>query len=435
MEEEHRKSVEDLSPNSEYEGSIRTVLNLSLVTFLVLLGLSLVAPILPTYAESFQVSYTMVGFVVSSFAAARMLIDMPAGLLSRRYNKKMIMIGGLILLSTSSILAGFAPSYIILVIARIIEGAGSALYVTTATVFLAQISGEEKRGQWMSLYLGMLLLGSIFGPTFGGVLADTFDIRMPFFAYALLTGLGIIPTLILPNLNSNQTEPPSLHLNEIYGDMRQVLSSPSFLSVTFAMFTLFFLRTGIRSTLVPLFADKNLGLSSGDIGLVLTFGAIATAFTITPIGKISDRIGRKLPLALCLVLSAFGTVLISASVDMFSLSITLVIYGAFIGLSGPSAAYITDLSPPDKLEISMGVYRMISDGGFFVGPLLLGFVADLTAIPVAGETSGLISIYPFLATAIILLLALLVIRGARDPAKERSKNNHKVPDIEKPAFE
>ena len=128
------------------EGNLLTVLNLSLVTFLVLLGLSMVSPILPTYAENFQVSYTLVGFVVSAFAITRMLLDMPAGLLSRRYDKKKIMIAGLLLISVSSVLAGFAQDYITLVIARMIEGAGSALYVTTATVFLAQISGEEKRG-------------------------------------------------------------------------------------------------------------------------------------------------------------------------------------------------------------------------------------------------------------------------------------------------
>ncbi|MBN2228260.1 MAG: MFS transporter, partial [Candidatus Thorarchaeota archaeon] len=155
MTEEHTEVREDLIPNCQYEGSVRTVLNLSLVTFLVMLGLSMVAPILPTYAESFEVSYTLVGFVISSFAAARMIIDLPAGILTRRYNKKKIMITGLVLLSTSSVLAGYASTYLILVIARVIEGIGSALYVTTATVFLAQICGKEKRGQWMSMYLGM----------------------------------------------------------------------------------------------------------------------------------------------------------------------------------------------------------------------------------------------------------------------------------------
>ncbi|MHA2160737.1 MAG: MFS transporter, partial [Candidatus Thorarchaeota archaeon] len=116
MSEEHHELVEEILPNSNHEGSVITVLNLSLVTFLVLLGLSMVSPILPTYAENFQVSYTLVGFVVSSFAVTRMVLDMPAGLLSRRFDKKKIMISGLVLLSASSVVAGLAPNYITLVI-------------------------------------------------------------------------------------------------------------------------------------------------------------------------------------------------------------------------------------------------------------------------------------------------------------------------------
>ena len=291
------------------EGNVLTVLNLSLVTFCVLLGLSMVAPILPTYAESFQVNYTFVGFVVSAFAVTRMILDMPAGLLARKYDKKAIMIIGLLLLSTSSILAGFAQNYITLVIARMIEGSGSALYVTTATVFLAQISGKEKRGQWMSLYMGMLLLGSIFGPTFGGILADLYDIRMPFFAYAVMTAFAISPTLILPKLtNSNNSS--ILESGTVFRDVKEILSNRSFLLVTFAVFTMFFLRTGVRSTLLPLFGTNNLGLTSGDIGLVLTIGGITTAITMTPMGSVSDKIGRKIPLALCLVLSAIVVLVI-----------------------------------------------------------------------------------------------------------------------------
>jgi len=150
LSEEHQEPVEENIQNSNQEGSIVTVLNLSLVTLLVLLGLSMVSPILPTYAESFDVTYTLVGFVISSFAIARMVLDMPAGILSRKFDKKKIMILGLVLISTSSVLAGVAPNYVTLIIARMIEGAGSALYVTTARVFLIQMSGEEKRGQYMS---------------------------------------------------------------------------------------------------------------------------------------------------------------------------------------------------------------------------------------------------------------------------------------------
>jgi MFS family permease len=403
------------------EGSVFNVLNLSLVTFLVLLGLSMVAPILPTYAESFQVSYTLVGMVVSSFAVTRMALDMPAGIFSKRFDKKKIMILGLILLSTSSVLAGLAPDYLTLIIARMIEGAGSAMYVTSATVFLVQICGEEKRGQWMSLYMGMLLLGSIFGPTFGGILAEAYGIRAPFFSYAVITGLAIIPTLVLPKLSNVGNKSSNLDAREILADMKTVLSSPSFLLVTFAVFSMFFLRTGVRTTLVPLFAANNLGLSSGSIGLVLTIAGITTALTITPIGSISDRIGRKIPLALCLILTAVIILLIPSTTDIFTLSVVLAVYGAIIGLSGPSAAYISDVSPQDKLEISMGLYRMISDFGYVIGPLLLGFIADVTATPVPGAShSGLIGTVPFVVASIILIVALLVLLRAHDPVRNKN---------------
>ena len=410
----------DMQANLANEGSWLTVLNLSAVTLCVMLGLSMVAPILPTYAESFQVSYVLVGFVISAFAVTRMILDMPAGLLSRRYEKRKIMIIGLLLIVTSSILAGVAPSYLVLVIARMIEGSGSALYVTAATVFLAQISGEKKRGKYMSLYMGMLLLGSIFGPTFGGYLADIYDIHAPFFAYALVAGSGMIPTLFLPRLNNSGNTNISFEPRMTLQDMRQVLSYPSFLLAGFATFSLFFIRTGVRSTLVPLFAANNLGLDSTAIGLILTFGGIATAITMVPMGSISDRIGRKLPLILCLLLTAGITLMIPSSNNLVSLSISLVIYGAFIGISGPLAAYVTDLSPQDKLEISMGLYRMIGDLGFVIGPLFLGYVADITATQVVGaEHSGLIGLEPFAVACVLLIISGLLLLKADDPARQK----------------
>jgi MFS family permease len=396
-------------------------MNLSLVTFLVLLGLSMVAPILPDYAASFQVNYTLVGFVVSSFALTRMVLDLPAGLLSKRFDKRMIMAIGLILLSTSSVLAGVAPDYLTLIVARMIEGAGSAMYVTSATVFLAQICGEEKRGQWMSLYMGMLLLGSIFGPTFGGFLAEIYDIRAPFLAYAVITGLALVPTAVLPKVVYSDSTSSELKPRETLRDIQSVLNSPSFLPVTFAVLIMFLLRTGVRSTLVPLFASNNLGLDSGSIGLILTIAGITTAITITPIGSISDRIGRKIPLAFCLVLTALTILFIPSSTDFSSLAVTMAVYGLIVGLSGPSAAFVTDISPQDKLEISMGLYRTISDFGFVLGPILLGFVADLTATPVAGAShSGVIGIMPFVVTSVLLLVGFMVLMTVTDPKRASS---------------
>ncbi len=383
----------------------------------------MVAPILPSYAESFQVTHAMVGLVISSFAIARVFIDIPAGFLGRKYDKKAIMISGLILIVLSSILAGTATTYSLLIIARVVEGMGSALYVTSATVFLAQISGTEKRGRLMSVYSGMLLLGSIFGPSFGGIIASVYDIRAPFFAYAIVAAIGIVPTLILPKLSNSGNH--SSHETETFSlrDVWTVLRHPSFLLGTLATFTLFFIRTGVRSTLVPLYAANNLGLETDVIGILLTFAALATASTMVPMGGISDRIGRRNPLIAALLFSAIVTLLIPSSTDLLGLSVCMIAYGAAVGLSGPIAAYITDVSPQDKLEVSMGLYRTISDLGFIAGPLLLGYLADLSVVgPSEGTLSGPIGILPFISASIIMFLAGITLLKADDPARRRRKD-------------
>jgi DHA1 family multidrug resistance protein-like MFS transporter len=395
--------------------------NLSLVTFLVMLGLSFVAPILPSYAESFQVSYTQIGLVISSFAITRMILDIPTGFILKRSNKRLVMMLGLALIVISSVIAGAAPNYNVLLLGRTIEGAGSALYVTTATVFLAQIAAKEKRGKVMGTYSGILLLGAIFGPTFGGIIAAAYGIRAPFFAYAIAVGVGLIPTFILPKLPVPNNSSNSQNLQSTFHDIKSILFYPSFFLATLATFTLFFMRTGVRSMLVPLFAANNLGLNSSDIGLVLTLAGITTAVTMVPMGSLSDKIGRRNPLIVCLLLTAATTLWIPYTSNLLLLALSMAAYGAVIGLSGPIAAFVTDVSPPDKLELSMSLYRMISDIGFMGGPLLLGYLVDTSGtLSLIGTSSAHIGVIPFAVAALIAVVVALSLFKSKDPVKDNT---------------
>jgi DHA1 family multidrug resistance protein-like MFS transporter len=380
-----------------------------------LLGLNIVAPILPDYAETFNVNYTLVGLVVATFGIARMFLDLPAGFMARRYNKKILMLLGLILVSGSSILAGTAQNYWMLLMARIIEGIGSAIYVTIATIFIALVASPERRGFLMSIYSGFLLLGSIFGPGFGGFIADFYDINAPFFAYAIVSAIGIVPTLILPKVN-NSNDSKFINSQELYRQAWNSLKDPNFILVLPAIFSLFFIRTGVLSTLVPLFSGNNLGLNELNIGIILTIAAIATAVTMVPIGIISDKIGRRTPLLLSLIIAAPISLWIPFTSNLLYISLVMFIYGAIIGLSGPIAAYVTDIAPKGKLEIYMGVYRTIGDIGFVSGPLLMGFVVDLTESPIMrGESIiELVTWPPFAVAAFIMIATGLFLLKAPD---------------------
>ncbi len=375
-----------------------------------LLGLSIVSPILPYYANSFNVNYTLVGLIISAFGIARMLIDLPTSQLAAKYNKKKLMLIGLFLIIISSIMAGLAPSYWILLIARIIEGFGSAIYVTTATIYLALIASPERRGFLMSVYSGFLLLGSVFGPSFGGFIASLYGYSAPFFAYTIIVAVGIIPTLILPYIE-NLEDKKEIKLHNLYHNAWKSIKDPVYLPILLSIFTLFFIRTGVSNTLVPLFSGNNLGLDEFEIGIILSMVAIATAIAILPIGIISDKIGRRIPMQLSLFILAIITFWIPFATNIIYLLLLMLIYGAFFGTSGLIAAYVTDIAPPNKLEIYMGVYRTIGDIGFVSGPLLTGFIVDITSIPSmkGGTLTNFIEWVPFGIVAIIMLISCLIL--------------------------
>lgn len=96
----------------------RNILNISITSGLVFLGMNIVLPILPIYALSFQVSVMLTGLAVSFFGLTMFVVDLPAGILGDKYGRKKTMIIGLIIMATSFSIAGVAPNYSVLIFLR-----------------------------------------------------------------------------------------------------------------------------------------------------------------------------------------------------------------------------------------------------------------------------------------------------------------------------
>jgi DHA1 family multidrug resistance protein-like MFS transporter len=382
------------------------ILNLSLVSGFVILGISIISPVLPQYALSFSIPVALVGWAVSAFALARLVMDIPAGFLADRFGRKRNMIFGLVLIILSSIAAGTASDYALLILARIVEGLGSALYVTAATTWVAQITAGESRGRYMSLYTGLIFAGTAFGPTIGGYTAAHFGLNAPFFAYAIFAFAGLIATLRLKEPESSaQATRPKMSVK----DVLSVLSNGPFMLVNCSGLALFFLRAGVRSTLVPLYASLNLGLPEERIGILLTVAALVTAACSFPSGWLSDKVGRKRPIMACLFLSGIAVLLIPSQESLAGLTGVMAFYGLATGLQGSIAAWPADVAPKGKLGTAMGVYREMGDVGMVLGPI--------TASYVAGYTGHLgVTFTPFLAPALLCFVVGLLMIRAKDPA-------------------
>jgi len=392
------------------------ILNLSLVSGCVIMGVTIISPVLPQYEHLFSIPVALVGWAISAFAMARVVTDIPAGFLADRFGRKRIMTLGLVLVILSATGAGLAETYAWLLFARVVGGVGSALYMTAATTWVAQVSAGKARGRYMSVYTGLLLAGTVFGPLIGGYTAARFGLNAPYFAWAALGVASLIATMPLKEpADSSQAERAEMRIKDVLG----VLSNHPFMLVNCAVLALFFLRLGVQSTLVPLYAGLNLGLSEETIGILLMVAAVATAASTFPAGWLSDRVGRKRPVMACLFLSGIAVLLIPSQQSLTSLMGIMAFYGLATGLQGSIAAWPADLASKGKLGISMGVYRVMVDIGMVLGPITATYIAGYT-----GDQT--VTFTPFLVPALVVFVVGVLMIWAKDPARRRHAEEHEA---------
>lgn len=389
---------------------------ISTVMVIVLMGMSIMVPVLPLYAQSFGVTSAMVGMVVASFGLARIFMDLPSGHWSERFGRRPFLIAGPAVFAVASLLCGLASDFWLLILFRFIQGLGSALYTTAAMTVLIDISTKEDRGRTFSLYQGTLLLGTGIGPTFGGLVAQGYGLRAPFYFSAFL---GVVATLwafwrIPETRPAKRHETPGTGEHPPVevpggGNLRSLLLNVNFLLVGLVGFGLHFTHTGSRQTIAPLLGYNVLGLSEAQIGFAMTLISLVDFAVLFFGGALSDRFGRKVVIVPAFVVMAAGVVLFALG-DSYALFLgASAIYGVGRGIGGAAPmAFASDISREGSHGVASGLYRTFCDAGLMIGPVVLGFVADS-----AGYAWALYS-----NAALILLITLLFGIMAREPARE-----------------
>lgn len=382
------------------ERSLRMdVISIYVPSFFIFVGMSIVSPILPLYAKSFDVSYTLVSLAISAYAFGRFLADVPSGLLSDKVGRRPLMIWGTLILAATAFLNARATSFVEFLIYRLIQGVGSAMWMTSRSTLLADVLRPDERGRVMGYFQSFQLLGSSAGPVIGGYVAVTWGLQSTFYFYALLGLVSLVITYIWIKEPEGLAE--KKHITHFdWPTAKRLLSNRSFSLACLATFTIFFMRTGIRGTMIPLYADGELGLSETEIGAVISYSTIINLILAVPMGHAIDYYGRKPAIAKSLAVTMLASLAFPNTTDYFTLSLASVLLG--IGTSGAGQAPLalaTDATIDEPRGISMGIYRLFGDIGFVVGPIILGVIAD-----------GMGLRAPFYFTAALLLVSTVLIQ-------------------------
>lgn len=366
-----------------------------------------IAPLLPQYVDDLGLSKGEAGVLSAAYAAGTLFGSLPAGFAASRMGPRRTVIIGLLTLGCSSLAFGFAEQIFLLDGARFIQGIAGALIWSGALTWLITAAPEERRGSIIGTALGTAVAGALLGPLLGAIAGEVGT--EPVFSSVLLI------TLLLSYLASRMPEtgtPERQALSEVVRILlsRPLLEAAAFVAVPSVMF-------GAIEVLVPLRIDE-LGGDHGVIAAGFIAGAGLEAILAPLAGKLSDRVGRRLPYVVGLSICAAAMVAVALVATLGLVLGALVLTSLGAGLCfAPALALISDVAGKSGLHqgFGAGVSNMAWASGQVIGGVGGGVVASIT-----GNAA------PSLAIAALLALTVAYAFRALQPSgKPRSAESRR----------
>ena len=279
----------------------RLLLLVSAIIFVDALLFTALTPLIPMYADEFDLSKAGAGLLVGAYGAGALLGGIPGGLAASRFGPKRAVVAGLLLLAVASFAFAAANDALTLGGARFIQGIASTATWAGALAWISVTAPSARRGEVIGTAFGAAIFGAVLGPAFGGV-AELAGIELAFAIVGVLT-LGFAGLASLAR--SASPEPTSLAgLQRAFRDRRFL--GGLWLNMLPAM--LF----GLLIVLTPLALD-DAGWGTFAIAAVFLASGLVEVVLNPLLGRFSDRVGRLLPIRVALAASVVVALALAAS--------------------------------------------------------------------------------------------------------------------------
>ncbi|WIM72642.1 MFS transporter [Corynebacterium suedekumii] len=376
--------------------------------FIIALGYGLIAPIIPQFAVSFDVSMAAAGAVISIFAASRLLFAPVSGQLIDKIGSRKVYLTGLMTVAVATALVAGAQEYWHILLLRGIAGIGSTMFTVSAMGLIVRLAPPAIRGRASAVYGTAFLIGNVIGPVVGAALS-MIGMRAPFVIYGASVALAaFVVWWKMPqqadNAGRKTSDEPPMRFGEAVRDS-------AYRSALVSGFSFGWINFGVRVATLPLFAAAVFEHGGAIAGLAMATFAAGNAVVLQFSGRLADTLGRKPLIITGLVVNAIFTGSMGFADGFWPLLIVSALAGAGAGMLNPAQqAVLADVIGNHRSGGKvLANFQMAQDFGAITGPILIGFIAESHGFEIG-----------FLLCGAIGLLAAVVWAFGRETLEDRN---------------
>ena len=324
--------------------------------------LYILVPTLPIYLSGLGSTEAEIGILVGVFFFASLILKPFVGRALLRFHEKHFMIAGAVLFALTSLAYLVAPPFLPLLIVRIFQGAGYALFLTASYTYAANISPEGHRGQSLGYFYMAYNLSGALAPSIGMLVINRFSFSHLFL---ICLGLSLCSLVISCKLGKRQIAPAE---DSSPGDgsfLSRKAIPPSIINA-FSFFL-----WGALAAFFPIYAIRH-GVTNP--GLFFTTIAIILILGRTLGGKILDLYNKEKIILPCLTTYILSMTLLAFSESLPMFVLVAVIWGIGHAFLMPSlVVYALDRTGSSPGPV-MGTFTAFTDLGISLGPVVMGIV-------------------------------------------------------------
>ena len=376
------------------------LITLSLLVFTAVTSEFLPTGLLPEIAEEFGVSDSQVGLLITVFAGTVVLTAAPLATLTRQFSRKWLIIVVAVIFILANVLAAIAPTYEVLVIARVLGGLAHGLFWAVVGAYSGHLVPRAQVGRAVAIVSAGGTAAFVLGVPVGTAIGHLVGWRLAFMVIAGVTLLLTIVALWLLPAVQHITAPAT---GEIHLPLRKDKSIPG---IVLLCLVILLVMTGhnIFYTYIAPFLIGPVGLDGGAVAGVLFLYGGAGAIGVLLAGILADRYPR-----LALALSIFGVAISVLIIGLFPSNVWVVLAAmvawsiAFGGVPAMIQTRMLHTASARMRDVASAYQTTAFNIGIGGGALIGGLVLNVWSI----------TALPFLDVAIVLAGLVLLIIGDR----------------------